>query len=200
MSPVGDYQRAEKFNASPSDMICTIRRRALFWFPSEKARRKRSQDHFASSKRRCPLDKGIGCTKVQCRSESCLLIDIRCAPMGNWITTLRTGMGRSETRALPGFTLSWNADRTSNSALFQLLLNRRRHFFRIWRHRWLKSLHHFSVAVDQKLGEVPLDVARYPGARLLRQISVERSLVRALSRKSSRTWETSRCICESRRS
>src|SRR5208337_3414466 len=66
------------------------------------------------------------------------------------------------------------------ASLLQLLLNRRDHFRRIRRDRGFKALHHVSVAIHQKLGEVPLDVTRDARSGLFGQVGVERRLIGAL--------------------
>src|ERR1700722_9819050 len=65
----------------------------------------------------------------------------------------------------------------------QRLLDRRRHFGRIRRYFRLKPRHDLPVATDQKLREVPLDVAaRRRIRRLVRQILIQRRRVVALHR------------------
>src|SRR5580700_12326050 len=59
----------------------------------------------------------------------------------------------------------------------QLFFNGRSHLFRIWRNRWLETLNDVAVAVHQKLGEVPLDIATDGRPCFFSEVGVKRRLV-----------------------
>ncbi len=61
--------------------------------------------------------------------------------------------------------------------LAQLFFHSGNHFFRIWSDRGFEALDYISVAIDQELGEIPLDFAGDGRCGLFGEVLVERRLI-----------------------
>src|SRR5215472_5149121 len=84
------------------------------------------------------------------------------------------------TSEFPATRLLASAPLRIGSALLQLLLDRFGQFFRIWSDLGLKALDHLAIAIDQELGEVPLDVSGDTTSGLLGEVCVQGRLIGTL--------------------